>query len=78
MAIKIDESTVKNGNIFRIVNTEKKSAANKFYWFTYVQLPDGSEVPVMLSEKEFERIKSRACKNSEDVPSKNFIVDMMD
>lgn len=78
MSIKIDESIVKNGNIFRIVNTEKKSAAKKFYWFTYVQLPDGTEIPVMLTEKEFDRIKLRATKNQEDIPSKNFMVDLLD
>jgi hypothetical protein len=77
--IKIDEKvTVRNGNLMRVYNTERKTNANKFYWFMYVQMPDGTEVPVMLTEKQLENIKNRAAKNEEDTPKKNFFVDLSD
>lgn len=79
MAIKLDEDvTITNGNLLRVVNQGRKTSAKKLYWFTYVKLPDGSEVPVMLTEHELNRIKARAANNQEDVPKKNFFVDFMD
>lgn len=78
MAIKIDEAKVKNGNALRVYNQARKTNANKYYWFTYVQLPNGDEIPIMLTEREFESAQRRAEKNQEDVPSKNFLVDLLD
>jgi hypothetical protein len=78
MAIKIDEAKVKNGNAMRVYNQARKTNANKYYWFTYVQLPNGDEIPIMLTEKQFEDAKQRAAKNAEDVPSKNFLTDLLD
>lgn len=77
--IKIDENvTVKNGNLFRVYNTDRKTNAKKYYWCMYVQMPDGEEIPVMLTESELQDIKERAEKNKEDTPKKNFFVDLTD
>ena len=79
MAIKIDEDvTITNGNFLRVYNQNRVTNAKKFYWVSHIKLPDGSEVPIMLTEKELERAKDRAAKNEEDVPSKNFFVDFFD
>jgi hypothetical protein len=79
MAIKLDENVVtKNGNLMRIKNQNPGRGANKWYWFTTLKMPDGCEIPVMITEHERERIEARAAKNEEDVPEKNFFVDLLD
>ena len=77
--IILDEGvTVKNGNLLRVYNTDRKTNAKKYYWFTYLQLPDGTEIKVMLKESQLKDIRERAEKNEEDAPSKNFFVDLID
>jgi len=78
MSIKIDDSSARNGNIFRIVNQAKKTNARDFYWFVNVQTPNGDEVPLMLTQKEYENSLKRAEKNMEDIPSKSWITDILD
>lgn len=77
-AIKLDDCEVSNGNIIRVYNKKRKPTANNYYWFSYVQLPSGEEIPIMLTEKELERAKSRAKKNVEDCPEKGWLTDLFD
>tara|TARA_R110002020_G_scaffold90534_4_gene220447 strand:- start:2309 stop:2557 length:249 start_codon:yes stop_codon:yes gene_type:complete len=77
-AIKLDESEVRNGNILRVYNKNRKTNAKKYYWFSYIQLPSGEELPIMLTEREFQIAKRRARKNTEDCPDKDWLVDLFD
>jgi hypothetical protein len=77
-AILLDSVQITNGNALRVWNKLRKTNANNYYWFTYVQLPDGSEIPIMLTENEFNRAKDRAVKNTEDCPKKCWVTDLLD
>lgn len=76
--IRLDEAEVRNGNILRVYNKKRKTNSNKYYWFSYIQLPSGEELPIMLTEHEFDRAKRRARKNTEDCIQKDWLVDLLD
>jgi len=76
--IILDEGTVKNGNILRVYNKNRKTNAKKYYWFEWVQLPSGEEIPIMLTEREFQIVMERAARNVEDTPTKSWLTDVLD
>jgi hypothetical protein len=77
-ALLLDSVTPSNGNLLRVWNKGRKTRAKNYYWFTYVQFPDGTEMPLMLTEHELDRAKIRARKNTEDCPEKSWLVDLLD
>lgn len=78
-AVVLDENVkITNGNILRVYNKSRKKNAKSYYWFTYIKLPSGKEIPVMMTDVELQKISDRAMKNSEDIPKKSFLSDMLD
>ena len=56
------------GDLQTVENKNKHWAANAKYNFIRVQLEDGSEVKLLLTDGELCRAKARAEKNPEDLP----------
>jgi hypothetical protein len=56
------------GDLQEVSNKNPHWAAAKKYNFIRVQLPDGTEIPLLFTDKEILRAKIRANKNPEDLP----------
>lgn len=78
-AIKLCDEKVCEGRIVKVYNKMKKkfSHENKHYYVVWVQ-KEGKEFPIMLSDAELNRSIKRAEKNTEDVPKKSLLTDMVD
>ena len=77
-AKKIDKVEVKMGRLIRVVNQNKRSAANKWYWSIPVENADGGrERTILLTDKELKRAEERARKNPEDLPKMGLIWDLL-
>ena len=66
------------GDLQSVQNTQAHWAAVKKYNFIKVQLDDGTEVPLLFTDKEVERAKARAIKNPEDLPKTGFLRNLFD
>ena len=79
MAKKIDEVHVKMGRLIRVVNKDKKAAANDWYYAVQVEDADGSnERCLLLSENVIKEGEERAQKNKEDLTTKGHLADWID
>ena len=56
------------GDVQTVKNTKKHWAAAEKYNFIRVQLANGQEVELLLTDKEVTRAQDRAKKNPEDLP----------
>ncbi len=74
MAIKAKRT----GDLQTVENTQAHWAAVSKYNFIKVQLEDGTEVPLLFTDKEIERAKNRATKNPEDLPKVGFFRNLFD
>ena len=78
---KIDEVTVKNGRLIKVKNTNrpKFSNANTQYYAVFVEDADGgNERCLLFTENEIKSAEYRACRNLEDLISKDFWTDLWD
>lgn len=66
------------GDLKIVINKDRHPAANSEYFALRTQLPDGDEVAMLFTRKEIERAMDRAKKNSEDVPTVPFLLDILD
>lgn len=66
------------GDLQYVDNTEKHWAANKNYNFIRVQLENGEEICLLLTDNEVLRAKKRAEKNPEDLPKTSKFRDIFD
>ena len=69
---------VKMGHVLLVGNQKRHPAAAKVYLVIHVQDTDGKEVPLMMTQDQFEVAKKRAARNPEDVPAKSLLTDLMD
>ena len=66
------------GDLQRVTNTKRKFAAAEEYSHLRVQLPDGEEVHLLLTDNELKRALDRSKKNPEDLPKVSWIRDILD
>jgi hypothetical protein len=66
------------GDVLIIENTNKITNADDEYYYIRVQMPDGTELPLMFTDYEFNEAIERAKKNTEDVPETIWIRDLLD
>lgn len=66
------------GDVLIIENTKKVTNADNEYYYIRVQLPDGTEVPLMFTDTEFNVAVERAKKNEEDVPKVGWLKNLLD
>ena len=59
------------GEIITVPNKRKWFSAASNYYATIVTMPTGQSIPLLLTQKEFERLRNRAQKNPEDAPQLN-------
>ncbi len=71
-------NTKRIGDVQSVANTKKHWAAAEKYNFIRIQLPDGKEVELLLTDKEVERGIDRARKNPEDLPKVSKLRDLFD
>lgn len=72
------ENSKRIGDVLIIENTNKITNADKEYYYIRVQMPDGSELPLMFTDSEFNEAIERAKKNPEDVPEISWIRNLLD
>lgn len=81
MAKKIDNVKVKAGRVIEVQNTKRPvfSNAKKTYLSVWVEDPNGdNERCLLFTEREIRVAERRAKRNSEDIPDKGFITDLID
>ncbi len=66
------------GDVLIIENTKKVTNADTEYYYIRVQMPDGSELPLMFTDNEFNNAIERAKKNTEDIPKVSWLRDILD
>jgi len=66
------------GDMQKVFNKNPHWAALAEYNFIRVQLPDGAEVSMLLTDTEVTRGIVRANKNTEDLPKVSWIRDILD
>jgi hypothetical protein len=71
-------NTKRIGDVLIIENTNKITNADSEYYYIRVQMPDGSELPLMFTDYEFNEAIERAKRNPEDVPETSWIRDLLD
>ena len=69
---------MKMGHFKRIENTERDGRENAFYFEGKIQLEDGSEHHIMLTDRQMENAINRGIKNPEDVRPDGFLSDLFD
>lgn len=80
-AVDINGRTVKAGrigDIQRVKNQEGTGKAAKEYSHIRVQLEDGTEMSLLLTDSELKRCVERAKKNPEDLPRVSWLRDLLD
>lgn len=65
-------------DVQKIINSNAHWAALKEYNHIRVQLSDGKEISLLLTDKELLRAMNRADKNVEDLPKVSWIRDVLD
>lgn len=78
--IKINKSikAKRIGDLQEVVNTNPKFGAAAEYNHLRVQLPDGKEIHLLLTDHELKRAIDRAEKNPEDLPKVSWLRDIID
>lgn len=66
------------GDVLVIENTNKITNADGEYYYIRVQMPDGTELPLMFTDYEFNVAIERAKKNTEDIPEVSWLRDILD
>ena len=66
------------GDLQRVFNKNPHWAACEKYNHIRVQLPDGQELSLLLTDKEVQRARERANKNPEDLPTVSWFRDILD
>jgi hypothetical protein len=66
------------GDVLIIENSNKITNADNQYYYIRVQMPDGKESSIMLTDTEFNHAMERAEKNKEDIPKVNWLKDLLD
>lgn len=66
------------GDIQKVQNSKQHWVANSEYNFIRVQLSNGKEVALLLTDKELARAIERATKNPEDLPKTSVFRNMFD
>jgi hypothetical protein len=57
------------GEMVWVENTVRRFGSADDYWMVYVQVEgEVSEVPLMLTQREYVLVRERAAKNPEDMP----------
>lgn len=57
------------GQVHTVLNTAKKTNADKTYRAFWLVTPMGQKIPLLMTEEEWKRCVERAYKNDEDVPA---------
>lgn len=66
------------GDLQRVDNTQRKFGSDRSYWFARLQYPDGTEFPLLFTEKQLEVAAARAKSNPEDLLKAGIIRDLLD
>jgi hypothetical protein len=66
------------GDMQVVANQDKLPAANSEYNHIRVQLEDGEEIHLLLTDAEVKRARRRAERNPEDCPKTSWIRDILD
>lgn len=66
---------IKQGQVDRIVNTEKKGNEADVYYRVWVE-EEGVLSPIFLTEREMEAVKKRTAKHKEDWINKGWIIEV--
>lgn len=65
-------------DVQKVLNTKPHWAALAEYNHIRVQMPDGEEISLLLTDKELLKAKERAIKNPEDLPKVSWLRDILD
>ena len=66
------------GDVLIVENTQKVTNADAEYYYIRVQMPDGTELPLLFTDTEFKVGVERATKNTEDLPKVGWLKDLLD
>ncbi len=66
------------GDLQQVDNAQRKFGSLQEYWFTRLQYPLGTEVPLLFTEAELLRAQARALKNPEDLLAAGIVRDLLD
>ena len=66
------------GDIQKVLNKNPHWAALSSYNHIRVQMPNGEELHLLLTDKELKRAIDRADKNPEDLPKVSWLRDLVD
>jgi len=76
--IQLDDADVKMGHLMRVYNLDRHHRASKEYTFVHVQDADGNEFALGFTPHALARAKLLAENNSEDIPQKSVLTDILD
>ena len=66
------------GDVQTVANQNKHRLANDKYSFVRVQLEDGTELPLLFTDREIKLGIKRAAKNPEDLPEVSILRNLLD
>lgn len=66
------------GDVLIVENTQKVTNADSQYYYIRVQMPDGTELPLLFTDTEFKVGVERAEKNPEDLPKVGWLKNLLD
>ena len=75
---KIKSKAKRIGDVQKVINSKPHWAAAAEYNYIRIQLPDGAEKSLLLTDKEVQRGLDRAAKNPEDLPKVGWLRDTFD
>lgn len=78
MPAKSRQKAKRIGDIQIVTNTARRFGQGASYYFTRLQLPDGSEYPFLFTESQLDTAARRARENREDLLDVSAIRDLVD